>query len=103
MGQLLKWFNQGPKLIEPKTNVTNYKVQYFPGVDLCVPSSCSAEDVRRSVAEFVGRETIYSDRDAMLNKVRYYSIVTYTGDEWCYTREKVDAPPIFDAVDFSFM
>jgi len=101
-GQLFKWFNQGRKLLEPKVNKTSYGVQHFSGVDFCLPSSCSAEDIQRAVAEFVGQETIYSDVD-QFHKIQYYSTVTYAGDEWCYTRESVDAMPIFDAVDFFFM
>jgi hypothetical protein len=71
-------------------------------VDFCIPSSCSAIDFRRAVSEFVGQKVVYSNVD-QFNKTRYYSIVTYAGDDWCQTRESVDKSPNFDGPDIAVM
>ena len=95
--------SQGPKLKEPKVSDTNFLAQFLPGMDLCIPSSCSADDLRRAVAQFVGQEVIYTDIDIENNQTRYYSIVTYADEGWCHTRESVDAPPNFDGPDIAVM
>ena len=91
-----------PKLIETKAFETNDNVLNYPAVDFCLPSSCSSEDIRRAVSEFVGQEVIFTYKDE-LDIIHRYSIATYVGDDWCYTREKVDAPPNFDGPDIAVM
>lgn len=100
IGQLLQWINQNPKLLEPKVRDTNFLSQFIPGMDFCLPSTCSPDDIRRAISEFVGQEVIYVDET---NETRYYSIVTYADDGWCYTRETVDATPSFDGPDIAVM
>ena len=102
VGQLAQWILPGPTLLEPKVKDTNYYVQYFPGVDFCIPSSCSPDDLRRAISEFGGQKAIISGVDEF-NETYYYSIAVYAGDDWCYTRESVDATPNFDGPDIAVM
>ena len=98
----MQWLSKNPKLIQPKAFETNEKVLNYPAIDFCLPSSCRAEDIRRAISEFVGQEVIFSYKDAF-NFTRRYSIATYAGDDWCYTRQTVDAPPNFDGPDIAVM
>ena len=102
VGQLLQWIIKGQKLLVPKAYETNDNIISFPAVDFCLPSSCSPEDIRRAISEFVGQEVIFTYKDD-LNKTHRYSIATFVGDDWCSTRESVNATPNFDGADIAVM
>ena len=102
IGHWLQSLSKGPKLRTPKVNDTNYDGVLLPGIDFCIPSSCSANDFRRAVSEFVGQRVVRSEVDE-LNETLYYSIVTYAGEDWCHTRESVYKEHNFDGPDIAVM
>ena len=53
------------------------------------------------MAEFVGKQVIYSDVDEF-DQIHYYSISTHAGEDWCHTRDSVDETP-FDGADIVVM
>ena len=86
----------------PKVKDFEYDNRFLPGIDFCIPSSCSAMDFSRAVSEFVGQKIVYTDVDES-NETSYYSILTYAGDDWCHTRESVDKSRHFDGPDIAIM
>ena len=60
--------NQG----EPVENMSNF---VKPSVAFCVPSTCSAGELRSAVA----------------NRIRHLSLVSVTSEDFCYTQEKIKA------------
>ena len=99
--QFLQWLYAGPSLKEPKVKDTDYYSQYLPSLDYCIPSSCTVEDFRTSIAQLVGSRTI---DNVTVDGVSYYtSMVTITDDNYCYTREKIATPPKFDGPDIAMM
>ena len=60
--------NQGEIL----KNMSNF---VKPSVALCVPSTCSAGELRSAVA----------------NRIRHLSLVSVTSEDFCYTQEKIKA------------
>ena len=86
-------FNESLPLKTPKIRETDPNTPFLPSVGLCLPSSCSAEDVRSACAQQVGSSTIRCN----------HSVVTITDANYCYTKEKVDAPPDLDGADITVM
>lgn len=85
--------NNTTQLKEPKTGDFTEGDSYFPSTGLCLPSSCTSEDVRKSVAQLVGSFTITPNT----------SIVTIGDESYCYTEEKVSSAPDFTAGDITMM
>ena len=65
------------------------------GVGLCVPSVCSAADVRHAVAQLVGIFPLPGPRG------NRSSIVTITDERYCYSED--DPPLEFDAADIAVL
>ncbi len=63
---------------EPVENNYNYQK---PSVGFCLPSTCSAGDLRSAVAQHVGYRTI---------KETNFSIVTVANENYCHTQKKID-------------
>ena len=63
---------------EPVENLYTYQK---PSVGFCLPSTCSASDLRSAVAQHVGYRTI---------KETNFSIVTVANENYCYTQKKID-------------
>ncbi len=84
-------FNESVPLKAPKVRETDVNSRFLPSVGLCLPSSCSAEDVRSACAQQVGSSTIRAN----------LSVVTVTDDRYCYTKAKVDASPDLNGADIT--
>jgi len=65
------------------------------GVGLCVPSACSAGDVRHAIARLVGIFPLPGPQG------NTSSVVTITDDRYCYSED--DPPLEFDAVDIGVL
>jgi hypothetical protein len=63
---------------EPVENLYTYQK---PSVGFCLPSTCSAGDLRSAVAQHVGYRTI---------KETNFSIVTVANENYCHTQKKID-------------
>lgn len=76
--------------VEPKTSEAEDYTYLLPSVSLCLPSSCSADDLGQSVAQLVGTFIIGGDP--------LTSILTTTDEEYCFTDDSVrlsfDGPDI---------
>lgn len=91
----------GPKLKMPKVRNTNPASKHLMGADFCIPSSCSVEDFRSSVAQLVGSR---ASGNTTVDGIFYYkSVVTIADDKYCYTKEKTATTPQFNGADISFM
>ena len=55
---------------EPVDNMSNFVI---PSVAFCIPSTCSARELR----------------SAMASRVRHLSLVSITSEDYCYTRDKI--------------
>lgn len=88
-----EYYNETVKLKEPK--VANFSAgdNYLPSTGLCLPSTCTSEDVRESVAQLVGWYTIAPNT----------SIVTIGDENYCYTAEEVSSTPDFTTGDICMM
>ncbi|XP_046631169.1 nose resistant to fluoxetine protein 6-like isoform X3 [Daphnia pulicaria] len=64
---------------EPNEHISNFQK---PSVSFCLPSTCTAGDLRSAVAQLVGFRVINQNN---------YSIVTISSDNYCYTEEKIHA------------
>jgi hypothetical protein len=64
---------------EPVENIYYYQK---PSVGFCLPSTCSASDLRSAVSQRVGHRTI---------KERNFSIVAIANENYCYTQQKIDS------------
>ena len=62
---------------EPVDYTSNF---VYPSVAFCIPSTCSARELRSAVA----------------NRVRHLSLVSVTSDDFCYTTEKIKSDRTFD-------
>lgn len=99
--QVLEWLYNGPKLKEPKVRDTDRNSRYLAGLDYCIPSSCSAEDFRLSIAQLIGSRAI---DNTTYNDTNYYtSMVAVNDDNYCYTTEQMNATPNFDGPDIAVM
>lgn len=82
----------GPDRVEPKVAGIEADSYGNPSVSFCLPSSCSGEDLGQAVAQLIGSYVIAN-----------HSIVTVIDDRICYTDEKINEPPNFDAADIVVM
>ena len=99
--QFLPWAYNSPILKEPKARDVDYYSRYLATMDYCIPSSCSAEDFRSSIAQLVGSRTMgNSTNDGV---IYYDSKVTLTDERYCYAQEKIEAAPNFDGPDIAVM
>ena len=71
-GQEMMSSNEG----EPLNNTSNF---VYPSVAFCIPSTCSARELRSAVA----------------NRVRHLSLVSVTSEDFCYTAEKIETNRTF--------
>lgn len=62
---------------EPNESLSNYQ---SPSVGFCLPSTCSASDLRSAIANQLGYRVI-GDRN--------FSIVVNADENYCYTHEKI--------------
>ena len=67
----------------------------IPGVGLCLPSVCTAKEIRHAVAQLVGRFIIPTGKETAVLPV------TATSEDYCYTADK-PAPP-FDGPAIAVM
>ena len=68
--------NQG----EPVENMSNF---VKPSVAFCIPSSCTASDLRSAVA------------NRLRHRLNLPSLVSVTSEDFCYTRDKIKADSKF--------
>ena len=61
---------------QPIENMSNFVKS---SAAFCIPSSCSAEDLRSAVA----------------HRLRHFSLVSITSEDFCYTRDKIKADSKF--------
>jgi len=80
----------GAQTINPQVADANPGTYGSPSVGLCIPSSCSAEDIRTAVSELVGRVALSN-----------MAVVTTTDDNYCFVQS--DQGPSFDAADISVL
>ena len=99
--QFLPWVYNGPILKEPKARDTDYYSRQLLSMDYCIPSSCSAEDFRSSIAQLIGSKTI--DNITYDGVIYYNSMVTLTDERYCYTQEKTEAASNLDGLDIAVM
>ncbi|XP_059352860.1 nose resistant to fluoxetine protein 6-like isoform X2 [Daphnia carinata] len=97
--QVLEWLYDGPKLKEPKVRDTDRYSRYLSALDYCIPSSCSAEDFRWSIAQLIGGRAI--DNTTYEGNSYYTSMVAVSDENYCYTKEKITATPSFDGPDIA--
>ena len=64
---------------KPNEHISNFQK---PSVSFCLPSTCSASDLRSAVAQLVGSRVI---------KEKKFSVVAISGENYCYTQEKINA------------
>ena len=64
---------------EPMEHISNFQK---PSVSFCLPSTCSAGDLRSAVAQLVGFRVINQNN---------FSIVAMSSEDYCYTQEKIHA------------
>lgn len=62
---------------EPKEHISNF---LMPSVGFCLPSTCSARDLRSAVAQLVGQQ--------LVNK-RNFTTVAITNENYCYSQDKL--------------
>ena len=68
---------------------------HIPGMGLCLPSVCTAKEIRHAVAQLVGRFIIPTGKETAVLPV------TATSEDYCYTADK-PAPP-FDGPAIAVM
>ena len=89
--ELLDWLGfQCDEKMEPQMAEANSRDVQSPGMGFCIPASCSAIDLRQSVAQLVGKYAVSN-----------ISIVTATGEHYCFTDEP--NRPRFDGSDIVVM
>lgn len=76
--------------VEPKVSEGGFYSYILPSINFCVPSSCSAEDLGRAVAELVGGFVIANN-----------SIVTVTNEQYCF--KESNQPKPLDGPDIAVM
>ena len=69
-------------------------------VGLCLPSSCSAQDVRNSVANKIGRTMFQLPNNQHDGN---HSFVTTTHDRFCHTELKIQEQSSLDGLSIAFM
>ncbi len=71
-------------------------------VGLCLPSSCSAQDVQNSVANKIGRTTFKLADKQKNQSSALFSLVTATHDRFCQTESKVKEQSPLDGLSIAF-
>ena len=75
-------------------------------VGLCLPSSCSAQDVRHSVANQIGRNyftlSLSMGKSDVGNQSKPYSFVTATHEMFCHDGLRIQDPPSPDGISTAF-
>ena len=66
------------KEAEPDDTMTSFRM---PSVSFCIPSTCSASDLRSAVAQRVGYRVV--------NGINH-TIVTISSEEYCHTKHKIN-------------
>lgn len=108
--QLPQWFAGdniaiGPRLKKPKKKIFSDSGSFLPfslpSIGYCIPSSCSGADFASSLAQLVGKSAV--GNVTVDGKSHHASVVTIAGDNYCYTRDMMDAAPNFDASSITFM
>ncbi len=67
-----------PRVGEPYEYMSNFRM---PSASFCLPSTCSARDLRSSIAQLVGYRVIDG---------KNFSIVTLSNEDFCFTKEKIN-------------
>ena len=80
----------GSDRVDPKVIGADPNTYMRPSVSFCLPSSCSADDLGKAVAQLIGGYVIANS-----------SIVTLTDELYCF-KENSDPKPL-DGVDITFM
>lgn len=83
-------FLSGSDRVEPKRTNADGGTANLPSISICLPSSCSANDLGQAVAELIGSYIIANN-----------SIVTVTDEQYCFKEDK--KPPPLDAANICFM
>ena len=76
---------------EHEENLYNFQK---PSVGFCLPSTCSAIDLKSAVAQHVGHRTINE---------KNFSVVAIANENYCYTQQKIDASRTFDNVTIAVL
>lgn len=97
--QGLELLYNGPRLKEPKVRSSDPNSKNLMALDYCIPSSCSAQDFRSSVAQLVGSRVI--GNTTYDGNFYYTSMVTINDENYCYTTEKIHAPPKYNGADIT--
>ena len=82
--------------IEPIVDMARPTTLGYPSMSFCVPSSCTAFDLRTAVAELIGSFAL-----SVPGEEEKYSLVTYLDDRLCFA--DTDPPPEFTAGDIAVM
>jgi hypothetical protein len=64
---------------EPKNHISNF---LMPSIGFCLPSTCSARELRYAVAQRIGYRLIENVN---------FSLVAITNENYCYTNNKLSA------------
>lgn len=99
--EAMTWLYNGPTLKQPKVRDTNLNSKYLASIDFCIPSSCSMEEFRYAVAQLIGSKAIGNTTHE--GNFYYTSMVAVTDENYCYTKEKINATPDFDGADIAVM
>ena len=62
---------------EPKKHISNF---VMPSVGFCLPSTCSARDLRSAVSQRIGYRLVQE---------KHFSLIAITNENYCYTQDKV--------------
>ena len=101
--QVLQVLANGPTVLEPREKDTDISSSSLPRVDLCIPSSCTYEDLRIAVASFVGNRAFSSFNDSDDGQQYFVAVSTQTGDGYCFTQKEIETTPSLDGPDIAVM
>ena len=71
-------------------------------IGLCLPSSCSANDIQVANAHAIGRFTFQLAKKPD-DTLGLYSLATTTHERYCHTENKIKEQSSFDGLSISFM
>ena len=87
--------NRESKIKMKKSIQHYYLLNTLPSIGFCLPSSCSAADLQTAIARQLSSRTKENDKDNN-------TLIVVTDDNFCYTREKINAVKI-DWSDYIMM
>ncbi len=94
--------------IEPKVTIAGRPMHVLAPtfaadsiIGFCLPSSCSAEDLRTAVANKIGRTTFWTKNKN--GTVTLQSILTINHDRFCHSEIKIQEKQELDALCIAFM